>query len=98
MVMYAWSEDGSISPLPASPLLVPALALYVLVAVCKLFNPDDKPAPKHLLGDFIEEVHSERYKQLLSIESERELELSELIELQTIRYPFGGNHPPIHYK
>lgn len=98
MVMYAWSEDGSISPLPTSPLLLPALGLYVIIAICKLFNPDDKPAPMHLLSDLDIDVQSERYKYLMKEEQYRELEIHELIELQQIRYPFGTNHPPIHYK
>jgi hypothetical protein len=98
MVMYAWNEDGSFSPLPASPLLLPAIGLYALLAICKLFNPDDKPAPVHLLDDFTTDVHAMRYHQLMQIESQRELEVSELIELQEIRYPFGPDHPPIHYK
>jgi hypothetical protein len=92
-VWWAYDEStGNVSSLPASPLLIPCAGLFFLLA---LF---DKLKNGPLGGDYAGKIapefdvelfqqYSQRYKQLMSILSVRELTESESDELKELKSP-----------
>ena len=93
-IWWAYDEDnGSFSALPASPLLLPALGLFFLMAVFdKMSNGENAGKVTGSANRVLEygplfEQNKARFNQLLAIMRRRELNEDETAELYKIQHP-----------
>lgn len=96
MVNIWWAYDennGSFSALPASPLLLPALGLFFLMAVFDKMSSENNGgkvigrADKVLNYGPLFEQNKVRFKQLCDIIRKRELSEDERSELYQLQHP-----------
>lgn len=93
-IWWAYDEDnGSFSALPASPLLLPALGLFFLMAVFdKMGNGENAGKVTGNTDRVLEygplfEENKARFKELIAIIRQRELNEDETAELYKIQHP-----------
>lgn len=99
------SSTNKISPLPASPLLLPAVIVMAVFSACyAIFGAFIRPKTS---GTTIEKLgvprslflqYREKYLRLKAIESRRPLTLAEAIELHDAEYPPWGSGCRWKYK
>lgn len=87
------SETNKISPLPASPLLLPAMlfigAWYIAEKIWHLFRIEkpiniieDRGVPPEMLESYRKEYH-----EIIAIKNTRELDTLERLRLEHLRHP-----------
>jgi hypothetical protein len=93
-IWWAYDEDnGSFSALPASPLLLPALGLFFLLAAFDKMRSKDNGgkmtgrADKVLNYGPLFEQNKARFNELLAIMRRRQLNEDESAELYQIQHP-----------
>jgi len=93
-IWWAYDEDnGSFSALPASPLLLPAIGLFFLLAVFDKMSSGENAgkvtgsANRVLEYGPLFEQNKARFNQLLTIMRRRELNEDEKSELHRIQHP-----------
>ena len=93
-IWWAYDEDnGSFSALPASPLLLPAIGLFFLLAMFdKMSNGENAGKVTGSASRVLEygplfEQNKARFNQLLAIMRRRELSEDERSELHRIQHP-----------
>lgn len=100
------ADDKSFATLPAGPMLLPALGIFAFVTIARALKSRDK-SPESMIGKTI--YNSPAYqkdkarfnylinKKIKAITDETEgLTLSELNELERLRYPSWNKGRPWH--
>ena len=93
-IWWAYDEsNGSFSALPASPLLLPAIGIFFLLAVFERMAENDrskeilKPAREVKVNMSLHESNRQRYYQLLEIIKVRPLNEDEDSEMYQLQHP-----------
>jgi len=91
---WAYDEDNSsFSALPASPLLLPALGLFFLLAVFDRMAENDrgkkilKPASEMRVDRTLYDSNKKRYREMLEILKVRQFNEDEDSEMYRIEHP-----------
>lgn len=94
---WAYTKSGGFIPLPASPLLLPAVLIWGTLSLIGVGKGSRINIPLETIPDRKLAEYRRRYIYLKTIESVRPLTFSEERQLYEAQHPCGDQYPPLQY-